>query len=255
MMVVQKQYFKQLKEKMIDAPTFVYSVLDGYIDGTAFVDPSHDTSTFIHTNSGLSFAAGHPSETLLNHIVKNFEQAIHQQKRFTLFSYDATLNEAIEKRLHTKVQKIRRYAFTFDDTSKSEQSLIQHQYEVTRIQRQHIEQSLEFNAHYYDEYWDATQNFLQHGIGLCVIDQGKIVSEAVSIFKSQQYAEIDIMTDAHYRGQSLASIVGERFIDECISKNIEPRWDCDIDNMSSINLGKKLGFVNPKEYALYIKYI
>ena len=254
MILVQKERFKILKEKIIDAPTFVYSILDDYIKGTVFVDSANYESMLIKTNSGLYYATGQPSELLLNSIVEIFEQSVNQEKRFTLFSNDTILNQEIEKRLNTKVKKIIRYAFTFDFTYyKNIQRNIVSEYDVTSINKQLIKQCLEFNEDYYNEYWDSTENFLQNGIGFCVMDKEKIISEAVSIFKSQKYAEVDIITDSNYRGKGLASIISERFIEYCISHNIEPRWDCDIDNIASINLGSKLGFINPKEYTIYTK--
>jgi len=104
---------------------------------------------------------------------------------------------------------------------------------------------------YYDEYWDSIDNFLENGIGFCVKDKERVISEGVSIFKSKNYAEIDIITDSNYRGKGLASIVAEQFIDYCLSENIQPCWDCDVDNHASINLASKLGFINPEKYDVY----
>lgn len=39
-----------------------------------------------------------------------------------------------------------------------------------------------------------------------VCERGKVISEGVSIFKSENYAEIDIITDLNYRGKGLGSI-------------------------------------------------
>lgn len=82
-------------------------------------------------------------------------------------------------------------------------------------------------------------------------DKERVISEGVSIFKSKNYAEIDIITDSNYRGKGLASVVAEQFIDYCLSENIQPRWDCDVDNSASINLASKLGFINPEKYDVY----
>lgn len=254
MILVPKEHLKILNEKITDAPTFVYSILDNHIKGTVFADSANYKSMLIKTHSGLYYATGQPSELLLNSIVEIYKQSVNQEKRFTLFSNDTILNQEIEKRLNNKVKKIIRYAFSFDFTYyKNIQRTIVSEYDVTSINGQLIKQCLEFDEDYYNEYWDSTENFLQNGIGFCVMDKEKIISEAVSIFKSQKYAEVDIITDSNYRGKGLASIIGERFIEYCISHNIEPRWDCDIDNIASINLGSKLGFTDPEEYNIYTK--
>lgn len=252
MILVPKEHFKILNEKIIDAPTFAYSILEHHIKGTVLADSANYNSMLIKTHSGLYYATGKPSELLLNSIVEIYEQSVNQEKRFTLFSSDAILNQEIEKRLNNNVEKIIRYAFSFDFTYyKNIERNIVSEYDVTSVNKQCIKQCLEFNEDYYNEYWDSTENFLQNGIGFCVFDKEKIISEAVSIFKSKKYAEVDIITDSNYRGKGLASIIGERFIEYCISNNIEPRWDCDIDNIASINLGNKLGFTNPEEYTIY----
>ncbi|MGY4794684.1 GNAT family N-acetyltransferase [Lysinibacillus fusiformis] len=107
--------------------------------------------------------------------------------------------------------------------------------------------------HIYEEYWDATSNFLQNGFGFCLVHKEQIISEAVSIFKSNEYAEIDIMTDSNFRGQGLASSIAETFIDHCLANQLTPCWDCDISNTASIHLGTKLGFTTPQKYAIYTK--
>ncbi|WP_397540213.1 GNAT family N-acetyltransferase [Rummeliibacillus pycnus] len=42
-------------------------------------------------------------------------------------------------------------------------------------------------------------------------------------------------------------------MDYCLSKNIQPCWDCDIDNRASIHLDTNSGFKSLKKYAIYVK--
>lgn len=65
-----------------------------------------------------------------------------------------------------------------------------------------MENSLAFDKQYYEEYWDTTANFLQNGFGFCIKVNNQIISEVVTIFKSVEYAEIDIITDSNYRGKA-----------------------------------------------------
>jgi RimJ/RimL family protein N-acetyltransferase len=255
MIEVPKEHFKIIKEKIKEAPTFVFSVLDYIIEGTVYANATNYKSLLIKTNSGLYYVVGQSfDELFLKNLINVYEESVNQEKRFTLFSSDLAWSKAIEEHLDKKVRKIRRYAFSFDlETYKNRKRSDNGEYDVTKIHQHLIEHCLEFDKKYYDEYWDSTENFLQNGIGFCVKDKEKIISEGVSIFKSKNYAEVDIITDSNYRGKGLASIVAEQFLDYCLSHNIQPRWDCDVDNIASINLGSKLGFNNPKEYAIYIK--
>lgn len=255
MITVPKEHFNIIKEKIKEAPTFVFSVLDCIIKGTVLADSSNYESLVIRTDSGLYYVTGQSTDELfLKNIVRIYEASIKQGKRFTLFSTESTWNQAIEKCLERKVRKIQRYGFSFDLTAfKNRKRSDYSEFDVTTINQYQIEHCLEFDEKYYEEYWDSTDNFLQNGIGFCVKDGERIISEGVSIFKSSNYAEVDIITDSNYRGKGLASIVAEQFINYCLSHSIQPRWDCDVDNVASINLGSKLGFDNPKEYTVYIK--
>ena len=255
MVTVPKEHFNIIKEKVKEAPTFVYSVLDCIIKGSVLADSSNYGSLVISTDSGLYYVTGQSTDELfLKNVVRIYEVSIKQNKRFTLFSSEFTWNQAIERCLEKKVRQIQRYGFSFDLMTFTNRKRSDFSgFDVTTINQYQIEHCLEFDKKYYDEYWDSPDNFLQNGIGFCVKDGERVISEGVSIFKSNNYAEVDIITDSNYRGKGLANIVAEQFIDHCLSKNIQPRWDCDVDNVASINLGSKLGFINPKEYTVYIK--
>ncbi|MBK3497138.1 GNAT family N-acetyltransferase [Viridibacillus sp. YIM B01967] len=255
MIVVSKEHFKLIKKKLKEAPTFVYSVLDNIINGTVYADSTDFKSLLIQTDSGLYYVAGDPTvAAFLKSLVRIFETSVDQGKRFTLFSATTTWNQTIENQFDKKVKKIERYAFCFDiNVFKTRKMSNSSEYYITKVNQHHIEHCLEFDRNYYDEYWDSTNNFLQNGFGFCVKDKERIISEGVSIFKSNNYAEVDIITDLKYRGKGLANIVAEKFIDYCLSQNIQPRWDCDTDNIASIKLSSKLGFKDPQEYAVYIK--
>lgn len=255
MIIVSKDHYQLIKTKLNEAPTFVFSILDSMIKGSVYADTVDYKTLLIATDSGLYYVAGQVSdERFLQHIVKIFDASVDQGKRFTLFSPSAAWDCAIEKYLKQQVGKIQRYAFSFDvHTYKKRTSSNKNEYDVAKIGQLEILHCLEFDSNYYDTYWDSTNNFIQNGIGFCVKDNAQVISESVSIFKSTKFAEIDIVTDSNYRGKGLASIVAEQFIDYCLAAHIQPRWDCDVDNRASINLGTKLGFINPQPYSVYFK--
>jgi len=256
MMIVPKEHFLFIKPKLTEVPTFVCSILDGIIQGTVYADASDYNTLLIHTDSGLHYVTGQTSHPrVMQNIVNIFDESVKNGQRFTLFSPNTAWNTAIESYIsNDKIGKIHRYAFSFDEvTYKKSKTSDDCAYPIAKINNIEIQHCLEFDNHYYKEYWGSVDNFNKNGIGFCVKDRERIISVAVSIFKSIEFAEIDIVTDAHYRGQGLARIVAEQFIDDCLAKRIQPRWDCDIDNNASIKLGNKLGFMNPQQYTVYYK--
>lgn len=255
MKTVTEEHYPLIKQTIKTAPTFVYSILDQIIEGTVYMDTVAYQTLLFHTKSGIYYVYGDASKTSIDqHLVYCFQQAIKQKKRFTLFSYSEQWNIKIEQLLNDQLRKLERYTFTFDETIYNHQEKRgERHYEVKSITDHLINNSLEFDQTYYEEYWDATSNFLENGFGFCFVHKEQIISEAVSIFKSNEYAEIDIMTDSNFRGQGLASSIAETFIDHCLANQLTPCWDCDISNTASIHLGTKLGFTTPQKYAIYTK--
>lgn len=255
MITVSKDYNEILKKSLHDAPTFAYSILDRVINGNIYADSNNFNSLLFQTDSGLYFVTGDSSNLIfLNEIKMIFEQSIIQHLRFSLFAYTKSWYHAIEGVFDKKVNRVNRYTLSFSlEDYKNRNKIGFSEYAIGHISYSDIEHCLEFDKSYYDEYWDSISKFLQNGIGYCIKDNHTIISECVSIFKSIDFAELDIHTNPNYRGKGLAYLIAEQFIEHCISHNIQPRWDCDIDNTASFHLGNKLGFNHAQEYAIYIK--
>lgn len=255
MIIVPQQDYLLLKKHLHEAPTFVLSVLDCLISGIVYASSAGLESLLIKSKAGLYFVTGSSTNsTFIEKIVDIFDDAAAKNERFTLFSYTEDWNQALEKALGNKIRKIERYAFLFDPTAyQNSKKTFSHHYDIANITKSSIELSKEFDEHYYNEYWDSIDNFLQNGMGFVLKDNNRIISEGVSIFKSKDYAEIDIITDADYRGKGLAFFVAQQFIDDCLSRNMQPRWECNTDNNASIQLAYKLGFTEPWVYAVYVK--
>ncbi|MGE7672750.1 GNAT family N-acetyltransferase [Lysinibacillus sp. NPDC094403] len=255
MIKVTAENYSIIKEKIERAPTFVYSILDRVIDGIVYADNENLHSLLFQTKSGIYYVYGDSfSEQVVSKLAALLQESIEESKRFTLFSFSDDWNDKIEQRLDGHIKKLERYTFTFAKNAyndRERRELLD--YEFIKIKQPQIEHSLEFDNQYYEEYWGSTSNFLENGFGFCLQHGDNIVSEAVSIFKSRQFAEIDIVTDPNYRGKGLASLIAEKFIDYCLLNDIQPCWDCDIHNQASYHLGTKLSFSNPQKYAIYIK--
>ncbi|KOS62865.1 GNAT family N-acetyltransferase [Lysinibacillus agricola] len=255
MIKVTAENFPGIKETIKSAPTFVYSILDQVIEGTVYADDASFRSLLFQTKAGIYFVHGDSSsEKVISKLAALLKESIVESKRFTLFSYSDEWSAKIEQRLNNYVNKLERYNFSFDinayNNREKRDSL---DYECIKIKQHQIDHSLEFDNQYYEEYWGSTDDFLEKGFGFCLQHENKIISEAVSIFKSHQFAEIDIITDSNYRGKGLAGFIVEKFIDDCLLNDLQPCWDCDIDNHGSYHLGAKLGFTNPVKYTVFYK--
>ncbi|WP_251553680.1 GNAT family N-acetyltransferase [Neobacillus muris] len=124
---------------------------------------------------------------------------------------------------------------------------------VKKMDENLIFRSSEFHHAYIKEYWYSLSHFLNHGFGFCLLKDGQIACECISIFPSSEFAEIDIVAQEPFRGMGLAQTSAQLFIDCCLEKNLTPTWDCDVNNLASIKLAEKLGFERPSIYSVFVK--
>ncbi|MGE7689508.1 GNAT family N-acetyltransferase [Lysinibacillus sp. NPDC097214] len=255
MFKVTTENYSIIKETIERAPTFVYSILGQVIEGAVYADDESFHSLLFQTKSGIYYVYGDSSsEQVISKLAALLQESIEESKRFTLFSYSDEWSVKIEQRLNDYVNKLERYTFSFDrSTYNNREKRESLDYECIKIKQQQIDHCLEFDDQYYEEYWGSTSNFLENGFGFCLQHGGKTISEAVSIFISHEFAEIDIITDSNYRGKGLASFIAEKFVDYCLLNDLQPCWDCDIHNNGSYHLGVKLGFTNPVKYTVFYK--
>lgn len=97
------------------------------------------------------------------------------------------------------------------------------------------------------------ERFFKNALGICLLDQGNIASEAYG-FIANGFAEMGVITDPKYRGHNLGTILSAILIDFCCKRHLEPIWNCDVQNPASAAIAKKLGFVEERTY-LALKWV
>ncbi|MFB7120702.1 GNAT family N-acetyltransferase [Bacillus thuringiensis] len=97
-------------------------------------------------------------------------------------------------------------------------------------------------------FWDSIHDFLDKGLGYCIIYNNKIVSYCFSGFVTNKFSVTDVETLEEYRGGKLAQIVTVAYVRECFSRGLTPYWDCMRENIPSNALAKKIGFEKVSTY-------
>ncbi|WP_405109630.1 GNAT family N-acetyltransferase [Paenibacillus sp. FSL K6-1217] len=234
-------------------PTFSYSVFDRYIAGDIIIDKS---SALIGTSSGIYTVVGdETNDDFASRLLHEFKRRERLNQRFTLFSSSERWDRRINELFGAQLQQMQRYSFTFNEHRFLQDSRagIPAGFRLHRTNEESLEGHREFDAAYIRKYWGSVERFLEKGIGFYVSEHDVFAGECVSIFSSDQYAEIDIVTNPLFRGRGLAQCVAEAFILECLERQITPRWDCDSHNTASIRLAEKLNFAAPETYSLYVR--
>ena len=100
-------------------------------------------------------------------------------------------------------------------------------------------------------YAGSLENFLRHGIGLCMMKGEEIIVETYASALGKLRAEIGAITMEKYRGRGYASIACSYLIQECEQRGYQAYWSCDADHIASIQAARKLGFRKERAYSIF----
>ena len=109
-----------------------------------------------------------------------------------------------------------------------------------------------FRVHPYGHgaVYSSFEAFAKHGSGAVVRYGDKIISSASSHLTFENEVELDVTTDAEYRGKGLADHCVAAMINDCAKRGLIVHWDA--KNTPSMNMALSHGFVLQQEYAVYI---
>lgn len=126
-----------------------------------------------------------------------------------------------------------------------------HGFELKRINEELLPKAEELGTDISSRFWSSDADFLKDGLGVGLVEDGKIVSMCYAACVDGGLAEIDVVTAPEYRGSGLGTLVAQQFIRESLREGIKPTWDCFTGNLASYKLAEKLGFVSIRTYSLY----
>lgn len=96
--------------------------------------------------------------------------------------------------------------------------------------------------------YGSKEDFLNKTFGYYALENGEICSECEAAFIANGFTEIGIITEESKRKKGYAFAACVRTLEEIEKRGLKPIWACDIENVASVKLAEKLGFVNPLEY-------
>jgi len=99
-------------------------------------------------------------------------------------------------------------------------------------------------------YCGSLDNFLENGIGLCLMRDDQIIVEAYASALGESRAELGAITWEPFRGRGYAPIACAYLIETCARRGYQPYWSCDAGNLASRRVARKLGFRQERAYKI-----
>ncbi|WP_027632178.1 GNAT family N-acetyltransferase [Clostridium hydrogeniformans] len=243
---LKKKLFSMF-ENMND--TMILSCLQGYM-GDAWVDDSKEPTVAQIIVGDFVFYAGNPNSKIVEELLYNIPE------HSLIIVKTKEWKEKIEETHKGYIEKFKRYAFKKNpehlDYNHIKKFLLElpYGYELKKIDESLAkEPSLQKLSEDFTGQFDSIEDYLNRGLGFCILHNGQVVCGASSYSIYDNGIEIEIDTDYKYRRKGLATIVASALILECLNRRIYPSWDA--ANTSSLNLAEKLGYVLEEAYDTY----
>ncbi|MBP5452157.1 MAG: GNAT family N-acetyltransferase [Treponema sp.] len=101
---------------------------------------------------------------------------------------------------------------------------------------------------FHERVYGSKENFLKIAFGFYAIENAEICSESEMAFTARGYTEVGIITDDDKQRKGFAFAVCVKTLEEVEKRGLKPIWSCDVENIASMKLSEKLGFINPVKY-------
>ena len=101
-------------------------------------------------------------------------------------------------------------------------------------------------------FWHTNEDFLKKGVGFVALHQGnKVASLCISLFVSGRQVEFGTATNPEFQNRGLSTYLAFACVQECLDRGLEPIWQCWDDNLPSLAVARKVGFVVQRKYTVY----
>jgi GNAT superfamily N-acetyltransferase len=219
--------------------------------GQVFVDDStNPKSALIVNKSGFMQFVG--TEVVDDRLISFLQSPTKSMPAYLLwYAPPLQIQKILDGLPYELVRRRERVRFTFHAKNIIDPVICPTGFTVQPLKQELIEKAGHFKLDIESRFWASAADFIEHGIGTCVIKDGEVVSLCYSACIAADFAEIDIITQAEYRGMGLAGIAARAFVAECLRRGIKPTWDCFIQNTPSLRLANSLGFTQSFVYPFY----
>jgi RimJ/RimL family protein N-acetyltransferase len=224
----------------------LWAVLQGRHSGKALVDDiDNPHQCVVRTDAVLTFFGGDISQAFLDRAVTHFRQ---RGPVWLVWPPEATRQRPPPESAHI----VRRVEFHNDDPNSA--VLIEWRNRLPDgFVIRFIDGPILARCEWRDEmafYCGSLENFLEHGIGLCLMRGDEIIVEAYASSLGKTMAEIGAITHEMHRGHGYAAIASAYLIEASGRRGYGAYWSCDAENLASIRVARKLGLQRERGYQI-----
>lgn len=100
--------------------------------------------------------------------------------------------------------------------------------------------------------WGSAETLAAHGYAWGALVDGQLVSIACPFFLGTQYEDIGVATEPTFRSMGLGATCARALCADIHARDHLPSWTTSPDNLASLRVAEKLGFVWQRDDVLYV---
>jgi predicted GNAT family acetyltransferase len=100
--------------------------------------------------------------------------------------------------------------------------------------------------------WGGPNGLASSGFAWGAFVAGQLVSVACTGFLGETYEDIGIVTEPGFRGLGLSPICVLALCSDIRARGHQPSWSTSPDNLASVRVAEKCGFVRQRDDLLYV---
>lgn len=222
-----------------------YALLEGNQDGRVFVDDSACPRLALACpDSGFHFALGEPDMDAVRVVLP--ELPLGPREDAVLFATSPAWRECLAPLFPRHLE---RRGFVLDQRDRTCRDALPELPPGFELRSLDLPLTLRWGQGldpWVVEIYGGPEGFLQNSFGFGVLDlrhDGRLVAFTAACAVGAGEAEVEVGTAPEYRQQGLAHCATRRFLAECATRGFQPTWNCVADNIASVRLAERLGFV------------
>lgn len=239
----------------LDYNLILTAVLEYTAPAQVFVDDAvHPQSAFLSTPEG-NFLVGAADNAAFNQAFqRHVTEHIFSEDDYVVLEFaNPAWAETVNNLLNSRVVEYGRYHYTFRQPKIDWRAALPDGYVMTPVTADLLARpSLKNSAAIIEGIngWNSADDFLQRGVGMCLLHGETIVSWCLADCASRERIEIGIHTDPAYQRHGHATLAVAATVEAAQAHGYQTiGWHCWVHNIASWKLAEKVGFEREREYS------
>lgn len=122
---------------------------------------------------------------------------------------------------------------------------------LTAVDTVHL-QSLTPETNWVAKTWGGATGLAASEMAWGALANGRLAAVACTFFLGQRYEEIGVATEPEHRGRGLGVACAGALCQDILARDHIPSWTTSPDNVASVRVAQKLGFIHQRDDCLYV---